>query len=83
MMGNLTDQLVARVGIIAGIVGKMGNPFAYTLRSTHDDISSYYPRIRETAYPENLKPISVRVWAKLPKNKREYIRRTLPSCARA
>jgi hypothetical protein len=49
----------------------------------NDDISTFYPRLRETAYPHGLKPIPARVWAKLPPNKRAYIIKTLPSCGRA
>ena len=52
-------------------------------RDPRDDFSSMYGRLRETAYPQGLKPIRARVWAKLPQNKREYIKRTLPSVARA
>jgi hypothetical protein len=40
-------------------------------------------RLRETAWPHDLKPITARVWAKLPPNKRAYILKTLPSVGRA
>jgi hypothetical protein len=55
------------------VVNGMGGP--YFDRETY--------RLRETAYPHGLKPITARVWAKLPPNKRAYIIKTLPSCGRA